>query len=175
MYQEWTIRTPNMYFLPSHIAAIMLTQRRNQMTIKVKVTRAGFTSCPSCLSHIRVESELNDVECPFCGEALAISIQQPVGQATMSVLRKSRSGLVAAALAGGLMFAACSDEDPDKTNNANNTVDMEPDFVEEPINNQDYAGGPNNFNNINNSNNLNNLNNTNNVEDMGNSDMTADG
>lgn len=95
------------------------------------------------------------MECPFCGEALAISIQGPIGQATMSVLRKSRSGLVAAALAGGLMFTACGDEDPDKkpnnveTNNTNNTnVDMEPDFVEENPNNQDYAGGPiNNFNN----------------------------
>ncbi len=130
------------------------------MTYKVKVTRAGFTSCPSCLSHIRVESELKDVECPFCGEALVIALEQPTGQSTMAVIRQSRSGLVAAALAG-LVFtapAACSDGD-----------DVEPEYVDEPINNQDYGSA----NNLNNFNNFNNENNENNVADMG-ADMAED-
>lgn len=121
------------------------------MVKKVRVTRQGLTSCPSCLSHIEVASELSEVQCPFCGEQLVAAVWGDVGSGTMRVLRNSRSGLVAAALAG-LAFTACGDpepKDPVDTGAEVNDVgetDMgtvvQEDMYEEPLNVQDYAQAP---------------------------------
>ena len=123
------------------------------MVKKVRVTRQGLTSCPSCLSHIEVASELDEVQCPFCGEQLVAAVWGDVGSGTMRMLRNSRSGLVAAALAG-LAFTACGETEPkdptdtgSQVNNETDTGDdmgtvVQEDMNEEPVNVQDYAQAP---------------------------------
>lgn len=114
--------------------------------MKVKVTRHGLTSCPSCLSHIEVGESLQEVECPFCGARLRDAVREVTGGKAMELLRSSRSGLVAAALAG-LAFTACGEKNNDTNNGADagsdaNSADMVQEDVYEDPSNQDYAQAP---------------------------------
>lgn len=87
----------------------------------MRISRAGYTACPGCLSHVKVEPTM---ACPFCGEQLRD--KETLGATTMERLRGSRTALLALGLAGGVAFAiACGDAEPkdpapNSKNNENN-------------------------------------------------------
>ena len=81
----------------------------------IKVTRAGLTRCPSCLSHVSVEvASVAQAQCPFCEAHLVSEIQrgEVEGGGVMRALRASRSALLAGAL-GASLLAGCGDPEPD--------------------------------------------------------------
>ncbi len=103
------------------------------MAKKILVTSQGFASCPSCLTHVRVEDDLQEVCCPFCDKTFSVHHgPDEAGTDAFKALRHSRTGVLAAALAGaGLtLTVACSD-------------DPGPDPVDPYNNIQDYNGFPN--------------------------------
>ena len=86
------------------------------MAPTIYVSKNGFASCPSCLSHIRLDADRDETVCPFCEEKLTVAAHSAqIGGGAMGILRNSRSGILAAALAGaGLSLTmACGDPDPD--------------------------------------------------------------
>ena len=90
--------------------------------MKVKVTRSGMTSCPSCLSYF-VVGDLQTAHCPFCDTSLKDALrEQNGGRGAMELIRSSRAGLVAAALAGSLTLAACSGDDDNNKDGDNATA-----------------------------------------------------
>lgn len=77
---------------------------------KIVVSRSRLTTCPSCLSHITLGSELEATSCPFCEANLVEERRQDggiFGQNAMQSLKKSRSAMLAAALGASLSMAAC--------------------------------------------------------------------
>lgn len=84
--------------------------------MKVYVSDDGLTSCPSCLQHIAVAPNLSETTCRFCGTLLTVALKGPVGRGAMGVLSSSRSGKIAAALAGlGLtLTVGCTEPEPDE-------------------------------------------------------------
>ena len=102
------------------------------MPKKIYVSPDGFASCPQCLSHVRIEDDLDEAVCPFCEESFHLHTGvTEVGSRAFKLLRNSRTGIMAAAFAGaGLtMTVACGDDD-----------DPDP---EPPLNiNQDYGAFP---------------------------------
>lgn len=106
----------------------------------MKISRVGYTRCPGCLSHVKVTSA---TACPFCGDELRAA--ETIGDATMELLRGSRTALLALGLAGGISFAiACGDGEPKSPapNNQGNTIDpsFTPDYgTFDPEPNQDWG------------------------------------
>ncbi len=132
------------------------------MPKKIYVSKSGFASCPSCLNHIRFDSTPEETVCPFCEESLTVSVQtSEQGSRVLETLKKSRSGMVAAALAGaGLtLTVACAEPDPTDTNDnqwelgedagGDAEGDVEVDVYEE-YNNiyADYGDFPNDYDNL---------------------------
>lgn len=95
------------------------------------ISRHGLTSCPSCLSHIRVSPNAGETTCPFCDAK--ITAEAP---ALGRVLRLSRSGLLAASLLAAPLVGCTEppDDTPDVTADmpANMPADMAEDFVALP-------------------------------------------
>lgn len=132
------------------------------MAPKIYVSQNGLASCPGCLNHIRLEPTPGQTVCPFCGETLHVAARAPEqGQGALKSLQKSRSGLVATALAGaGLSLTlACTEPEPDDDNDnqwslsedagddsdADGDVDVE-EYEEEENIYADYGDYPNDFN-----------------------------
>ncbi len=125
------------------------------MAPKVYVSDDRLTSCPSCLNHIRVAPKLTETVCPFCEVSLTVAVRGTAGSGALGVLSASRSGKVAAALAGlGLtMTVACGDPDPVEEPDAGFNVeegDADGDDVDEHyVPNQeemmDYGDFPNDY------------------------------
>jgi len=99
------------------------------MTRRFYVSRDGFTQCPTCARHTRVDREAlaqggRDVRCEFCGNAL-LDDESSVGATLKRAARAGRSSIVAASLFGLTAVGpiACDDEDPsgpgDVTQDAN--------------------------------------------------------
>ena len=104
------------------------------MVRRIKVTRHGLTTCPSCTSHIRVAAVLSETSCPFCGTALSVSAVEDKGgllQSLTSSIIAGRSSLLVASLLSMGGMAAC---ESDSTNN-------NPDVVQD-INVQPVYGAP---------------------------------
>lgn len=94
----------------------------------IYVSKSGFASCPSCLSHIRLDVERDETVCPFCEEELTIAARAAKpGFGAMKLLKGSRSGLLAAALAGAGLSLTMACGDPD---------DPDPDPVEQDVGTQ---------------------------------------
>ena len=133
------------------------------MAKKIYVSQNGLASCPSCLNHIRFDSTPDKTVCPFCEESLVVAAQsREQGGNALSTLKKSRSGMVAAALAGaGLtLTVACVEPDPGDTNDNNWELeedagqdaedDVEANYYENYTNqNADYGDFPNDYDNMN--------------------------
>ncbi len=133
------------------------------MSPKIFVSKNGFASCPSCLSHIRLDADRDETVCPFCEEKLTVAARRaPSDAGAFRILRHSRSGLMAAALAGaGLsLTVACGDPEPTEGDVGTDTswstgeqdadssedVDYQYNPGEEPI--MDYGDFPNDEMNI---------------------------
>lgn len=72
----------------------------------VFVSRHRLTPCPSCDAHIRVEQQVANTRCPFCGEKLTAAMRR---KGLMPAL--GRGGLLAGALLGLSMTGGCEEED----------------------------------------------------------------
>ena len=79
------------------------------MAIRIKVSKSGYTRCPSCQSHIRVAARAATTTCDFCGATLGRALREdPSGPTALRGLAQgSRSGVLAMALLG----AACGTEE----------------------------------------------------------------
>lgn len=133
------------------------------MPITIYVSKNGLASCPSCLNHIHLDDDFDETVCPFCEEKLSIAARTSDGKGAFNLLRNSRSGLLAGALAtAGLSLAVgCGEPDPDpepKENDPNwspteqsdaggegdDTLNYEQNPHEEYI--ADYGGFPDDYN-----------------------------
>jgi len=79
------------------------------MADPIRVSRHGLTCCPGCKSHIKLEDELAQVSCPFCGSSL---LAAPGGAPKVSFGRKGRSLLAASLLGAAMIFTACPGAEP---------------------------------------------------------------
>lgn len=109
------------------------------MPKKVRVSRNGLTTCPSCLSHIRVATEFSETECPFCQANLVVEVTKSsiFGAGMQKALSASKSGLLVASLLGTTTVIGCTEpptDDPDMT--------IEQDMAPEPDPVQDYGVEP---------------------------------
>jgi hypothetical protein len=80
------------------------------MVRKIKITRHGMTTCPTCHAHIRVAAKLADTVCVFCSTALKDVL--PAGDlgrlsGLARIAHASRSGVVAASILGLTGLAGC--------------------------------------------------------------------
>ncbi len=93
------------------------------MPKRVYVSPDGLASCPQCLSHVRVEDEIDETVCPFCDNSFHLHHGvTEVGSSASTLLRNSRTGIMIAAFAGaGLtMTVACGEEEDDEPDPAVN-------------------------------------------------------
>ena len=86
------------------------------MSPKIRISRHGYTSCPSCRAHVRVRGPLADARCFFCSALILGPGDTVAGQSALArVASAGRSGLIAASLLGLGSFGACtSDPIPEK-------------------------------------------------------------
>ena len=100
------------------------------MVRRIKVTRHGLTTCPSCTSHIRVAAVLSETSCPFCGTALSVSAVEDKGgllQSLTSSIIAGRSSLLVASLLSMGGMAAC------ESDSTNNNPDVVQDINVQPV------------------------------------------
>ncbi len=86
----------------------------------IKVSRDGLTTCPSCLSHIRIAANLTETTCPFCQTELVAQVAKSsiFGAGMHKALSASRSGLLVASLLGTTTVIGCTEppnDEPDMT------------------------------------------------------------
>ena len=80
------------------------------MVKKVQVSRAGFTRCPSCHSHMKVAAKLAETSCPFCGASiLAESRAEGALKSAARALMTGRSSIIAASLFGSVALTSCGE------------------------------------------------------------------
>ena len=80
------------------------------MVRKVQVSRAGFTRCPSCQSHMKVAAKLAETSCPFCGASiLAESRASGALKSAARALMTGRSSIIAASLFGSVALTSCGE------------------------------------------------------------------
>lgn len=97
----------------------------------IKVSRSGLTTCPSCLSHIRIAADLKETECPFCQAELVTEVARSsiFGAGMQKALSASRSGLLVASLLGTTTVIGCTEppsDDPDMTVEQDMAEDLTP-------------------------------------------------
>jgi predicted RNA-binding Zn-ribbon protein involved in translation (DUF1610 family) len=98
----------------------------------VIVSRSGLTTCPSCMSHITIDANLAQTECPFCHTNLVAERRQDggvFGHNTLQTLKKSKSAMLAAALGASLSMAACGGDNNSEDNNT--SMDQGVDMIDE--------------------------------------------
>ena len=83
------------------------------MVRRIKVTRQGLTSCPSCSAHIKLAASVSETTCPFCNTALSVTASgntsSLLGSLASSVMA-GRSSLIVASLLSLGGVAACSSD-----------------------------------------------------------------
>jgi len=80
------------------------------MVRKIKITRHGMTTCPTCHAHIRVAPNLADTVCVFCSTSLKdVLPSSDLGRLSglARIAHASRSGMVAASILGITGLAGC--------------------------------------------------------------------
>ena len=106
------------------------------MTRHIKVTRHGFTSCPSCHAHIQVGAIPGETVCPFCAVQLSKSLAaQTHASGLQKVAHAGRSGLIAAAVLGLSAVPACVPSGTSPTGDvaADISTDTAPDMSIQPV------------------------------------------
>lgn len=81
------------------------------MKHEIRVSRHGFTECPSCLAHIRLEEDWARTTCPFCGASLLAATREGPRD-LMTVLRTVHvrtGGALAASLLSFGLATGCED------------------------------------------------------------------
>lgn len=70
------------------------------MTRELRVSQHGYSSCPGCGRYIRLEDEIEDTRCPFCGAGILDEpVAPPPGTLARLAAQPGRSGRAAAFLA----------------------------------------------------------------------------
>lgn len=71
----------------------------------IRVSQQGLSQCPGCKTHIRIEDNLEETQCPFCQTAL---LARPAGVAPAKSVLKGRGAKMALALFGtAAVIGAC--------------------------------------------------------------------
>lgn len=81
------------------------------MKHEIRVSRHGFTECPSCLAHIRLDEEWARTTCPFCKASLLGAVREGPRD-LMTVLRtvhQRTGGALAASLLTFGLATACEE------------------------------------------------------------------
>ncbi len=81
------------------------------MKHEIRVSRHGFTECPACLAHIRLDEDWARTTCPFC-EASLLNATREGPRDLMTVLRtvhKRTGGALAASLLSFGLATACEE------------------------------------------------------------------
>ena len=106
------------------------------MARHIKVTRQGFTSCPSCHAHIQVGTNVADTVCPFCATRLGDALSaQAQASGLQRVAQAGRSGLIAAAVLGLSAVPACVPSGSTPTGDVASDIatDTAPDVSVQPV------------------------------------------
>jgi predicted RNA-binding Zn-ribbon protein involved in translation (DUF1610 family) len=108
------------------------------MVRKVKVTRHGMTSCPSCHAHIRVAKTFADTVCPFCQTAFVEAAVTGSRVSGLSrVTQAGKSSVLAASLLGLSGLTGCSTEPNDASADASSqdgiVLDAGMDVIGQPL------------------------------------------
>ena len=102
------------------------------MSPRIRISRQGFTNCPSCKAHVRVEGSIHEARCYFCQAPLLGPGDTVSAESGLSrVVSAGRSGLLAASLLGIGAVAGC-----DGTSNGAIdvvVVDTAPDITVAPV------------------------------------------
>jgi hypothetical protein len=113
----------------------------------VRVTQQGFTHCPSCSQFIKITESASQTVCPFCEAPLRESVKAKPSEFGSKLKLFGRGALLAGALMGASVLAACDTEEEEYAGEEDAGTDMgEEDMGEEdvfnPNNSQsDYGGG----------------------------------
>ena len=92
------------------------------MVRRIKVTRHGLTSCPSCSAHIKLAESVSATTCPFCNTALSVAASGNASgllSSLASSVMAGRSSLIVASLLSMGGVAAC---ESNSGNNGNGDV-----------------------------------------------------
>ncbi|WP_158542554.1 hypothetical protein [Lujinxingia litoralis] len=71
-----------------------------------------LATCPSCMSHVRVEREAPEAECPFCATKFGPQASRQ-SRGTVARLAQRSTGIAAASALSLTLFGACGGEDID--------------------------------------------------------------
>ncbi|WP_230467836.1 hypothetical protein [Lujinxingia vulgaris] len=71
-----------------------------------------LATCPSCMSHVRVERDAPKAECPFCSTAFGPQ-ESRQSRGTVARLAQRTTGIAAASALSLTLLGACGGEDVD--------------------------------------------------------------
>lgn len=71
-----------------------------------------LATCPSCMSHVRVERDAPEAECPFCATAFGPQASRQ-SRGTVARLAQRTTGIAAASALSLTLLGACGGEDVD--------------------------------------------------------------
>ena len=102
------------------------------MSPRIRISRQGFTNCPNCKAHVRVEGPITEARCYFCQAPLLGPGDTVSAESGLSrVVSAGRSGILAASLLGIGAVSGC-----DGTSNGSIdvvAVDTAPDITVAPV------------------------------------------
>jgi hypothetical protein len=101
------------------------------MSPTIRVSRQGFTTCPSCKAHVRVERPIAQARCFFCSQPIVGPGDTVSGSALARVAAVGRGGLIAASLVGFGALGACGEPQP--TQDVGTQFDVAPDLQNAPL------------------------------------------
>jgi len=102
------------------------------MSPRIRISRQGYTNCPRCKAHVRVQGPIAEARCFFC-ESLIVGPgdSASVESGLSRVVSAGRSGLLAASLLGLGVVSGCDGDTENKGTDV--IVDAAPDMSVAPV------------------------------------------